>query len=165
LDTPKPYLKTETGMIARLELRLMNMGNAVDSYGLKVDGLEELNRAGFDAMLDKNMLVKVASGSNRSVTVTVIALSGWEPHRSLSAEIRINVTSLNAGEYGSNVSAACTLRVEERGFNVPAVLALIAVIAAPALAAGGAILLRKRRRSRNKTVKEYMKELGLEQGD
>jgi len=173
--TAKPYYRISVeskerekditlGGEAAFTLKVWNVGNAVDSYELKVENWDNLRQAGWEVALDTNSLSKVAPGEYRTLTLMVVAPRDLALYKNSEAVIRMNVTSLNAKDSGTPVSTTALLTVNEKGFNMPCVESLLAVMAVAA-AAAGAYFLQRRKRNRSKTVKDYLKELDLDEGD
>jgi hypothetical protein len=146
---------------AALAINVWNQGNAQDSYKVAVENLDELRQAGWNVALESDTVPAVPRSAYRTVIVRIGAPSDWSIYEDNRAQIKLNVSSINAR---GNVSTTYTLTVRERGFNMPCIEATLTISVVLA-AAAAAFIYKKRGKNKVKTVKDYLKELNIEEGD
>ena len=173
--TVKPYYKVRIestereknitlGGEAVIAIKVWNQGSAQDSYNVAVENLDELRQAGWNVALENDMVPAVPRNDYRTLMVRIGAPRDWSIYEDNLALIKLNVSSINAADRGTDVSTNYTLTVRERGFNMPCVEAALAVTAVIIIAAA-AVVFRKRGHKKEKTVKDYLKELNIDEGD
>jgi hypothetical protein len=173
--TVKPYYRISVEMNesernvtlggqAAFVVRIWNLGNSVDSFKVDVDNREELENAGWNILLRHNGFSRIFPGEYRRLTITAIASREPALTRNDRVSLKLTVSSLNANADGAPVNKTVVLTVNEKGFNMPGMMGIITIIAVIILAAA-AVVFKKRGHKKEKTVKDYLKELNIEQGD
>lgn len=164
VESEAPKKDLAIGGEAVLDVRVWNLGNAVDSFDLAVENLGELRSAGWGISLNKDMLAKVNPQEYRIMNIRIRAPQDWSIYEDRSVVIRLKVSSLNDAADGGNVSHVYSLTVRERGFNIPCTIASLGVTAVLVVFVA-AVLFKKRGKTKVKTLKDYLKELNIEEGD
>lgn len=162
-DNPEKELGIDG--VGVLKVKVWNRGNGVDSYNVKVENLDQLKEAGWDVIVEADTILRVTSDDLRILKITVRAPNDWSVYENNLATIKLKISSVNAADREENVSARYTMVVRERGFNMPCLISAIAVSAVIIVAAVAAVMYRKGGKNKEKSVKDYLKELNIDEGD
>ncbi|MEM2977106.1 MAG: choice-of-anchor T family protein [Thermoplasmata archaeon] len=98
------------GGVAGLEIAVTNTGNSIDSFRISIENQKELGRRGWEFIMERTTLARLSPGSKSSATLYIRAPAAGGGR----AEIRLNVSSLNAENMHSPVSEVRTVTVEAR---------------------------------------------------
>jgi len=145
---------------ADLSVTITNFGNAVDSYKLQIENRNELEQKGWNITISQDSLTKMYPAETRTVRISARAPTDWAPWKSETTIIRLNVSSVNAPDFGMNFSKTSNLTVRQNGFFMPGV-ALVLALPLAAIVAAGMFWYVRRGRKKPKTVSDYDKELNI----
>ena len=145
---------------ADFSVTVTNYGNAVDSYKLQIENRNELEQKGWNITISQDSLNKMYPAESRTVRISAHAPTDWAPWKSETTTIRLNISSVDAPDFGMNFSKTSNLTVRQNGFFLPGVAVVLALPLA-ALVAAGLFMYVRRGRKKPKTVADYDKELDI----
>jgi hypothetical protein len=134
-------------------VRITNMGNAIDSYTLEITNLNALKDIGWKVELDKTTVSKLHPSGEAEVTVTASPPQAWSWDIWIDRPVAITVkaTSLNAHEGGLVLTQDHPVYIHQKGPNTPLVNLISGVtVISGVLAVVGLLFQRRRRRRRIK---------------
>jgi hypothetical protein len=141
VETDAPYREIAPGSQVYFSFRILNMGNAVDSFSLEVANLRDLVAKKWTVTLSSATIAKVNPKEYKTVKVVAQSPRDWAIWKNEPTVINLKATSQNAEGSSLIVTQTFPVYAYERGFSVPG-FDPIFLIAAFAI---GLVVLRKTR--------------------
>jgi len=120
IETDAPYREIQPGSQVYYSFRIVNMGNAVDSFSLEISNLRDLVAKKWTVTLSSTTVPKVNPKEYKVVKVVAQSPRDWAIWKNEPTVITLKVTSQNAES--SNVvlpPQSFPVYAYERGFSVP----------------------------------------------
>jgi len=117
LDSDFPYREISPGNQAFFSFKLTNIGNAVDSFELKISNLDDLVGKGWKVKLSTNNLSKVQPGDFAPFRITARSPEEWTLWKSEPTGMTVQVASQGARDQKQVVTLRYPVYAYEKGSN------------------------------------------------
>lgn len=141
LESPKPFQEISPGTQTTYSVRVLNTGNAPDSFSLEVSNLESLNKKGWTVTLSTLTIEQLPPMEYQEITITIQPDRDWTIWTTESTLVSIKATSDMASIEGVVIEKEFPLFVYERGAYIPGFDVMFLIIAF----AIGLVVIKKRR--------------------